>query len=221
MAKKSCVDKKPATLKFFVRNVSMRQTNINTTKSQPNKHPERINNKNNNFSLFLNKYKQTKLSTKNNTQKITINKKIIISKNNKKNNIKKSDFKLEKFFCKNDMASNFTILANNINLTPSKPEEVTLAAQAQASEVGFEEINKLIKKLTLSFSSKKQESSFFVKDGIFEGARFQVSCENKQAHLGVKYLAPDAHQLLVTHQDYLRQRLLQKEINLESLTFHS
>lgn len=105
--------------------------------------------------------------------------------------------------------------------TSSKVDDLALVSQAQAALVGFDEINKLIKKLTLSFSMQKSESSFFIKTGVFEGARFQIKCEEKDLHLKINNLATNAYKILSAHQDYLRKRLGQKEINLASIMLNS
>lgn len=121
---------------------------------------------------------------------------------------------------------NLSIAMTNQAITPITPasakiEELVLIAQAQASLVGFDEINKLIKKLTLSFSTQKNESNFLIKTGIFEGARFFVKCQEKDMHLKINNIASRAHQILGDHKDYLRLRLSLKEINLRSIMFNS
>jgi len=122
----------------------------------------------------------------------------------------------------------FEPVPNSTNLAPSPisslsshVDELVLVAQAQAALVGFDEINKLIKKLTLSFSAQKNESTFFIKTGIFEGARFLVTCEEKDLHLKINNIAQSAHRLLCEHQEYLHLRLNRKEINLKSIMFNS
>jgi hypothetical protein len=102
-----------------------------------------------------------------------------------------------------------------------KIDDVVLVAQAQAALVGFDEINKLIKKLTLSFSLNKNESSFFIKTGIFEGARFKIKRHERDINLSVNNITNDAVQLLSAHKENLCEHLRRKEINLVSIMFNS
>ena len=138
-----------------------------------------------------------------------------------------SKFKASSIIKSEKIASSPDIFANPASPAPlvapalSKIDDFALVAQAQASLVGFDEINKLIKKLTLSFSMQKSESSFFIKTGIFEGARFKINCEHKNLHLNIFNLGANAHQVLSLNQDYLRLRLRRKEINLASIMLNT
>ena len=182
---------------------------------------------------------QTHQKTKNNNPKIpNFGQRLITLKTKIKAKNKKVPLKITESLAKNKaqiiiikpekIANQPDISLNPSNLalcptqtTSSKVEDLVLVAQAQASLIGFDEINKLIKKLTLSFSTQKSESSFFIKTGVFEGARFHIKSQEKDLHLKINNLATNAHEILSAHQDYLRLRLSQKEINLASIMLNS
>lgn len=189
-------------------------------------------------------YSQKNISTNNITNKnqkiININK---LNINNFKqtlqikiNKLNKSKSKIitNKYFTKNNkqLASNLNkhedlnyllVSRTNQSLISSliKPDELSIQAQAQACSSNLIEINKLIKKLTLGFTASKNESSFFISDGVFEGARFKLNYNENNLRLSISNLKDSAHKLLVDHQEYLRLRLRQKEINLGILMFSS
>jgi hypothetical protein len=91
--------------------------------------------------------------------------------------------------------------------------------KAALSSKYIDEINHLVKKLTLSFSAKKSESCFFIKDGIFKNARFNLYCQDKNLDLVLAHAKPEAIDLINRHQDYLATKLAKKEINLRKLVF--
>jgi hypothetical protein len=99
-----------------------------------------------------------------------------------------------------------------------KETESGLIIENQAS-CAREEINKLIKKMTLGFSVLKHESSFFMKEGLFAGTFFHLTAEDQNLLMRVKDGSSIAHQVLKEHEPYLQKRLLQHEINLQGIAF--
>jgi len=82
-----------------------------------------------------------------------------------------------------------------------------------------DEINRLIKKLTLGFTAKKIESQFKVRYGIFEGAHFFLHAFDESLSLKISNASPYARSLLMEHQKTLTNRLAQHEINLDEIMF--
>ncbi len=96
-----------------------------------------------------------------------------------------------------------------------------LGVLAQAATWTVDDINRLIRKMALSFSVSKNESSFYIKDGIFAGARFDIQCQDRDICLSVQKASPEAFRLLRQHQDYLARHLKNHEINLRDVRFLS
>lgn len=91
--------------------------------------------------------------------------------------------------------------------------------EAQATSMPREEINKLIKKMTLGFSAMKNESSFFMQEGLFAGTIFHLTSKDKNLYMDVKHGSIVAHKILREHEGYLQKRLEQHEINLKGIAF--
>jgi hypothetical protein len=106
-------------------------------------------------------------------------------------------------------------------ITPHKTEELKLSAQAQGAYAACDEINKFIKKITLNFSLQKNESSFFIKEGLFEGARFYMNCNHQKLALRADFLSENSRQLLKKNAYYLHKRLAHKGIILTSFVVNT
>lgn len=100
-----------------------------------------------------------------------------------------------------------------------KEGEMGTIIEAQATSMPREEINKLIKKMTLGFSVQKNESSFFLSEGIFAGASFHLTAENNTLSMDVEHGSLRANQVLRDHEGYLQKKLEQHEINLKGIAF--
>jgi hypothetical protein len=84
-----------------------------------------------------------------------------------------------------------------------------------------EEINRLIKKLTLSFTAKKHESEFLIGQGIFKGTRFHVITNESELSMTISKASPVAQRLLGDNKDLLANRLLDHALTLRELMFIS
>lgn len=93
-----------------------------------------------------------------------------------------------------------------------------LLEQAKLSQSN-DDINKLIRKLTLSFTAKKAEADFLVDSEKFEGAHFHVSTDENDLRLTITGASRSAKDLLLENQEILRDRLIKNEINLAAMTF--
>lgn len=82
-----------------------------------------------------------------------------------------------------------------------------------------DDINRLIKKLTLSFSTKHNESEFVIGYGVLQGTRFQVVIDKQNMSLNIMNASSRARQLINKHQNLLKNRLAVREINLQRLAF--
>jgi hypothetical protein len=107
---------------------------------------------------------------------------------------------------------------NSYVMRKSEIEEGVLI-QAQCSNSSREEINKLIKKMTLGFSASKNESSFFMKDGLFAGASFYLTTHDQDLLMKVKHGSLSSYEILADHEEYLRLKLHHHEINLREIVF--
>ncbi len=106
----------------------------------------------------------------------------------------------------------------NVAKAPPSIEGINIEKTALSSTY-VDDINSLVKKLTLSFSAKKAESCFFIKDGIFKNARFYLRCQDKNLDLMVSNAEIEAIALVKQHRGYLATKLATKEINLQNLMF--
>jgi hypothetical protein len=84
-----------------------------------------------------------------------------------------------------------------------------------------EQINLLIKKLTLSFTTKKAEAYFFIGKGVFNATKFHVLVDKNQVYLNISNVSDEAKNLLIKNENLLKQRLNQHEINLTGIGFTS
>lgn len=96
-----------------------------------------------------------------------------------------------------------------------------LLAAAKIGANVDDDINRLIKKMTLSFTAKKDESQFSIACGVFQGARFILNTNNRDVSLRVSNASVDAETLLYEHQHSLQTRLSMREINLTEIRFFS
>lgn len=94
-----------------------------------------------------------------------------------------------------------------------------MGALSQAASLTVDEVNRLIKKMTLSFSNQKNESSFYVKDGIFNGAHFIVQKKEQELALIISQSSQQARVLLQQKEHLLATRLKKHGINLGSIRF--
>jgi len=118
---------------------------------------------------------------------------------------------------------------NSENLTPSLAYDqraslvdtinANIGALAQAAICPIDDINRLIKKMTLSFSAKKNESSFYIKDGLFSGAYFILLSKEQDLSLIVSQVHSHAKALLRQKECLLATKLKKYEINLRSIQF--
>lgn len=166
----------------------------------------------NNFSLLLNK--KILLDKKKNTQPKLIkknsqeikkpastekNSKIILSENN--NSLPSIPFKNE--------------LINGLD----KDHRTASVEKAVISFAQVEEIHALVKKLSLSFNSKKKESSFFIQEGIFSDTKFSLIAHDKNLDIVLTNASSDACTLLAQHRNTLAKKLLKNGITLGSVLF--
>lgn len=93
----------------------------------------------------------------------------------------------------------------------------SILADAKIAAHADDDINRLIRKLTLSFTAKKDESRFSIGDGIFKGAQFHLRTHEKKLSLRVSDASFAAKALLLANKKILTDRLLKHEINLSEL----
>lgn len=84
-----------------------------------------------------------------------------------------------------------------------------------------DDINLLIKKITLNFQATKNEARFFVATGVFAGAQFSLTSKNQDMHLCISDASSVAKRLLTDNREQLKNSLAAREINLCEMTFLS
>lgn len=106
------------------------------------------------------------------------------------------------------------------NAMPPKicPENNPVAQSKIAADIN-EEINRLIKKLNLSFTAKKNEARLQIDEGIFLGADFLLVMKDQNLSLKIRHAPPAARAILSEKSDLLKERLQKHEINLQELWF--
>lgn len=109
-------------------------------------------------------------------------------------------------------------LINQQGNVSEKIDNLMIDKSALSSQV-IDNINYLVKKINLSFNEKKQESSFFISEGIFENAHFKLHCDNNNLDITMLNAHRQATDLLNDNQAYLAAQLATKEINLRRLVF--
>jgi hypothetical protein len=82
-----------------------------------------------------------------------------------------------------------------------------------------DDVNRLIKKLALSFTAKKHEAQFFINIGVFQGTQFNLVTNDQNLSLRVSHASEFAVSLLNDYRDLLKNRLSQHEINLCEIRF--
>lgn len=100
-------------------------------------------------------------------------------------------------------------------------KDPNVIAQASIANGRADDINLLIKKLTLNFSAKNNEAKFSIANGVFEGTQFALITHDHDLILNVSEASSSAKALLVEHQDDLKNLLLDQEINLRDVRFIS
>lgn len=109
------------------------------------------------------------------------------------------------------ITENSPVNENNTRINSSDASSICLAK--------IEELHALVKKLTLNFNLKKTESTFYIQEGIFGGAKFTVLSKDKNIDIVVNHASTDASALLSRHRNLLSKNLSEKEIKLQSLLF--
>lgn len=113
-------------------------------------------------------------------------------------------------------------LSLNLQLPIEKLIEQHIGSIAQvAASKTEEEINRLIKKLTLSFTARKNESQFIIKNGLFRGTKFHLMTDEENLSLNVINASHQAKTLLRDYEGTLKNRLADHEITLSDLSFVS
>lgn len=100
-------------------------------------------------------------------------------------------------------------------------ENMGVLAQVAASTQSVEDINRLIKKLALSFTAKKNEAHFSIDQGLFQGSSFHLIINERHLSLSVRDASNAAKSLLSNSEALLVSRLAHHEINLREMTFIS
>ncbi len=103
--------------------------------------------------------------------------------------------------------------------TRSLLEEARAMQLAKISLNCEDDINRLIKKLAVSFSAKITEAQFSIEDGIFYGAHFHLTAEDQDLTVRISQIEKPLKRLLASHKELLKTRLAQHEINLRELRF--
>ena len=121
----------------------------------------------------------------------------------------------------NDLNYSPSYLPQFVNYEKMREHNPHIIAHARAFTQKEDELNRLLKKLTLSFAAKKNESQFVIGIGVFHGARFHVMTENNDLSLHITNASTTAKNLLNHHRDLLKNRLAHREINLKAVRFMS
>ena len=82
-----------------------------------------------------------------------------------------------------------------------------------------EDLKRLVNRISLSFSTKKKESQFHIRHGIFVGCSFHLMLDGNDASLSIKNASETAQSLLEGNKKMLETRLLFREINLRDIMF--
>lgn len=96
-----------------------------------------------------------------------------------------------------------------------------IIAHTKAFNQKDDDINRLLKKLTLGFMAKKNESEFVIKRGIFKGMRIYLYANDKDLSLEIAHGSLRAQNLIKDHRGVLKKRLACHEINLKDVRFLS
>jgi hypothetical protein len=109
------------------------------------------------------------------------------------------------------------LVIDNPQKTTSFDVELGIISQTRVSGAVIDDINRLMKKMMMSFSAEKAESSFVMSDGLFEGTSFRLCFQNRDLDIEVKNADQKATMILSDHENYLRSRLLDHEIKLQRM----
>lgn len=82
-----------------------------------------------------------------------------------------------------------------------------------------DDLKRLINRISLSFSTKKKESQFHIRHGIFGGCSFHLMLDGNDASLSINNASDTAQNLLEGNKKMLETRLSFREINLRDILF--
>lgn len=119
-----------------------------------------------------------------------------------------------------DALNNSLSFANTI-ISNERIMDENIRAVGPLSTEAQDDINRLIKRLTLSFTAKKKESRFIIKEGIFQDADFHIVINQEDLVVNVGNASLQAINLLRKHESLLQEKLALREINLLRLRFIS
>jgi|GEM_PF-5553038 len=88
-----------------------------------------------------------------------------------------------------------------------------------ANLCAHDDINRLIKRLTKSFTTTKGEAHFSIAEGTFTGAHFHLLTNERDLVITVTSIGAPARALLVDNHELLAHRLMRCEINLCGIRF--
>lgn len=118
-------------------------------------------------------------------------------------------------------ANNPLLCANSITFERMIETNAGMVSVWRSVNRSSDDINRLIKKLTLSFTAQKGEADFVINNGVFDGSRFHIRSDLDEVSLSVDKASPEAQRLLRAETPTLKSRLLQHEIKLGAITFVS
>lgn len=136
----------------------------------------------------------------------------------KKNTLKKNSTPVLKIIDILDKTEKSEVIGF-LNNTLIKNHEQGFVIEAQASSQEHHEINKLIKRMTLGFCHKKNESCFSMKEGVFAGASFFLKTEGNELTMNIHKASQYAKGLLYSHRYQLQKSLNKHEIKLNDILF--
>ena len=111
------------------------------------------------------------------------------------------------------------IIVLDQSLSPLLKDSLKVFTAARHCQESAEEINRLIKKIYLSFIDKKFEAKFLVSGGIFDKAQFSMIITGESLSLEIENASDGAKDLLLGHKDLMKKRLAEHAIHLNHLRF--
>lgn len=189
-------------------------------------------NKENKTLKTLSKYSFIALpKEKNKFKQILLNKKLIIDKKSisaKPLKVKRPvvllEEKTEKHLAIREKEPNPEL--NSSTMTVAKIESLiesssTILADAKIAASADDDVNRLIRRMILSFTAKKNEARFSIGFGLFKGANFHLRTKDKNLAVSVEHASMAARNLLIKNRHLLSDMLKKHEINLDDLRFSS
>lgn len=118
-----------------------------------------------------------------------------------------------------DQSATQPLVGQSLSPTTAIDRDASVIAHAAVAAGRADDLNLLIKKLTLNFSATSDHASFSIATGIFQGAEFNLVNDDHNLSVHVRDASTLAQNLLIEHEDLLKDQLAKREINLCDVLF--